>query len=86
MGLITIYLALALTTGICILIDILIPAMESLRLLEPDSAVVTYRFWFYISVTSLAIALAPFAFLIYIVPKFNEAAKNGLVEGMATAG
>ncbi len=84
MGLITVYLALALTTGICVLIDILIPAMQSLWLLEPNSAVVTYRLWFYLGVTSLAIAMAPFAFLIYIVPKFNEAAKSGLVTGMST--
>lgn len=85
MGLITCYILAAFATGICILIDILIPAMESLRLLEPNSPVVTYRFWFYLGVTCLAIAMAPFAFLIYIVPKFNEAAKSGLVTGMSVA-
>jgi uncharacterized BrkB/YihY/UPF0761 family membrane protein len=85
MGLIGFYLLVALATGLCVFIDILVPAMESLILLEPDSDVVKYRFWFYLGVTSLAIAAAPFAFLIYIVPKFNEAAKSGLVTGMSVA-
>ena len=85
MELISCYILMAFATWICVLIDILLPAMQSLRLLEPSSAVVTYRFWFYLGVTSLAIALAPFAFLIYIVPKFNEAAKSGLVTGMSVA-
>ncbi len=76
---VSLYLILALATGISAYYELFGPALKELKLTEPENVMIQSPILTFVVLTGLATIFAPLVLPIVLIPSWSESAKAALI-------